>query len=290
MMVARGFSTDGTARLVAILDPLPENVGDERSIPYDEYVAGSKYSHWQDFYQISRIDQGPAPGAAPVANAEQKANKPAPAAAPVANAKQKANKADSTRGMLNFSDAIRASSDAAQTSLGTVEKILAEKDGVSGPPAALELGSPLPVIWVGLNDLKGGPGGTDAMSTLASMKTDQVVFPVRRGTEIASAVTLEKKDDHWQPVAYGNKNLTKMLIAVRNEYRDAHHLEDKDFYQVSIPALNMYFIGTGRGDNATLIPVFDDPKIGIKKGQPAKATDIMPKLVSKAKTEDELPH
>jgi hypothetical protein len=54
MMVAVGYSTIGGINYVTINDPLPQNVGDQRVITYDAYVSGSGYTHWDDYYDVTK--------------------------------------------------------------------------------------------------------------------------------------------------------------------------------------------------------------------------------------------
>jgi len=54
MMVARGYVTLEGTNYVYITDPLPVNTGDLRIIPYAAYVSGSGYTHWDDFYDITK--------------------------------------------------------------------------------------------------------------------------------------------------------------------------------------------------------------------------------------------
>lgn len=54
MMVVNGYVTAGGVNYVSILDPWSPCAGDTRIIPYDEYVMGAGYTHWDDFYQIVR--------------------------------------------------------------------------------------------------------------------------------------------------------------------------------------------------------------------------------------------
>lgn len=54
MMVAIGYSTVGGQRYVTVNDPWAPNVGDQRIITYDAYVSGNGYSHWDDYYDVTR--------------------------------------------------------------------------------------------------------------------------------------------------------------------------------------------------------------------------------------------
>ena len=54
MMVARGYVTLEGVNYVYISDPWPPNTGDLRIITYAAYVSGAGYTHWDDFYDITK--------------------------------------------------------------------------------------------------------------------------------------------------------------------------------------------------------------------------------------------
>ena len=54
MMVVTGYKVIGGQNYVSINDPWEPNVGDQRDILYSEYVDGSGYSHWTDFYDVTK--------------------------------------------------------------------------------------------------------------------------------------------------------------------------------------------------------------------------------------------
>jgi hypothetical protein len=54
MMVATAYAQIGGVNYVSISDPLPVNSGSQRFITYTAYVSGSTYTHWDDFYNITK--------------------------------------------------------------------------------------------------------------------------------------------------------------------------------------------------------------------------------------------
>jgi hypothetical protein len=53
MMVVIGYVTVDGVQYVTINDPWSPNVGDQRVITYEDYVDGSGYWHWNDYYDIT---------------------------------------------------------------------------------------------------------------------------------------------------------------------------------------------------------------------------------------------
>ena len=55
MMVVRGYTTSQGVKTLFINNPwppLPEGAGEQQIISYDEYIAGTDHTHWDDFYNI----------------------------------------------------------------------------------------------------------------------------------------------------------------------------------------------------------------------------------------------
>lgn len=54
MMVATGYKVVGGQNWVTINDPWSPNEGDQRDILYADYVSGSTYTHWRDYYDVTK--------------------------------------------------------------------------------------------------------------------------------------------------------------------------------------------------------------------------------------------
>ncbi len=54
MMVVYGYFTLEGTSYVSIKDPWPPNGGDDYILTYAAYVSGSGYTHWDDFYNITK--------------------------------------------------------------------------------------------------------------------------------------------------------------------------------------------------------------------------------------------
>ena len=56
MMVVRGYSTSPNGTKTLYINnpwpPLPSGTGEQKMISYQEYIAGSTHTHWDDFYNI----------------------------------------------------------------------------------------------------------------------------------------------------------------------------------------------------------------------------------------------
>jgi hypothetical protein len=54
MMVVKGYVSVDGSNFVYVADPWAPNVGDQRLVSYAAYVSGSGYTHWDDFYDITK--------------------------------------------------------------------------------------------------------------------------------------------------------------------------------------------------------------------------------------------
>ncbi len=54
MMVSPAYCEVGGIRFVTIDDPLPVATGSQRTITYARYVSGPGYTHWDDYYNVSK--------------------------------------------------------------------------------------------------------------------------------------------------------------------------------------------------------------------------------------------
>jgi len=54
MMVGIGYTTIDGTNWVAINDPWAPNVGDQYMRTYDQYVSGPGYTHWDDYFDVTK--------------------------------------------------------------------------------------------------------------------------------------------------------------------------------------------------------------------------------------------
>lgn len=54
MMTLIGYVTVANVNYVVINDPWAPNVGDQRIITYAAYVSGTGYTHWDDYYDVTK--------------------------------------------------------------------------------------------------------------------------------------------------------------------------------------------------------------------------------------------
>jgi hypothetical protein len=182
---------------------------------------------------------------------------------------------------LELKSAVAQSRDAARRSLDTYRKLIVEKEGPGAMSGDAKLGEPLAVVWIGLNELREPPGG-DPVRVLRN-DTNKVLYPILSADRVTSGVTFQKRGDKWEATAYGNATLTRLLVQAREKYAANNKKAISDFFAVSIPALNTHLLATKADADVTLIPVIDDPSMGLKAGVAERAKDLMPRFVEVAR-------
>jgi len=159
------------------------------------------------------------------------------------------------------SDTIRAVLDAFRDE----DTIRATLDGSAIPRRALfkRFGAGLPIVSVSTRQIVRADGNAD---TLLVDQSKAVLVPVTRGrSTVDSFLVLRDGSRGWAPGGYANTAAAALLVAERRRQ------SADDFYMVSVPSMNAFFLARGVGAQASLIPIWDDPAIGATAGQPRKA-------------------
>jgi hypothetical protein len=147
--------------------------------------------------------------------------------------------------------------------------------------SALQLGTPFPIVALGLNDLQAHDGHPPA--ALLGATTHVVLYPVTsRGAVVDSFLTI-RGPAGWAEGGYSNTTVTQLVNAYRNDYAAKHHLPVASFYLLSVPALSAFFAVAGSGPGAVLIPASDDESIHATAGIAQPAHQLLPALIDSAK-------
>ena len=134
-----------------------------------------------------------------------------------------------------------------------------------------QLGQPLDVFNIGLDQLKSYQTGANATGLLS--KTAETIYPVTVSGQVKSSVTIVQKEGGYHPSSFGNAEIIKSL----SRYRRGD-LAANDFV-VRVPALNMYFLGRKVEDRLFLTPVVEDPRLKLRPGEAVPAEIVLQDLV-----------
>lgn len=143
-----------------------------------------------------------------------------------------------------------------------------------------QLGAPLSVSNIGLEQLKQYQPGTDPAALLTL--TSETVYPVVVDGNVKSSLTIMKRDGGYAPSAFGNADVAKRL----GRYRQS---VGAGAFIVRVPALNFYFVGQRTPAGLSLTPIVSDPRLRLPEGQPAPADQVLAQLVPVARAYNGLP-
>lgn len=129
---------------------------------------------------------------------------------------------------------------------------------------ASELGSPIAVLHLGLNDINAFEG-TDPMSLLPKEVTE-VVFPVTADGAVRSSMTMQKLDGHWTPTTFGSRNTWSGVRAAQIDHAKRVGCTTEETFVVYAPALYMMYVGSETEKDLNLTTVFEHEIVGIAGG------------------------
>jgi hypothetical protein len=256
-----GYRTRRNVREVRLWDPWPASASGRggqhsRWIPYCTYrnprnVMGVDARHQFDRYNLTRISAtGPA-----------QPHRSTPKTITADDDCGPASEDGQLSASLDTPTSIRAVQDAFRND----DRIRETLDGGAIPSRALfsKFGAGLPIVSVSARQITRAEGDADI---LLVDRANSVLVPVTRGrSTIDSFLVLRDGSRGWVPGGYSNTEAAALLVAERRRQPAG------DFYLVSVPSMNAFFLAQGLGAEASLIPIWDDPAIGATAGESRKA-------------------
>jgi hypothetical protein len=252
-----GYRVRQDVREVRLWDPWPASATGQggqhsRWISYCTYrnprnVMGSEATHQFDRYNLTRITaQGPA-----------QPRRSSPQSITADDDCQAGADGPGSAGEDIPPDSLRAVHDAFRDE----ERIRETLDGRAIPRRALfkRFAAGLPIVSVSARQIVRAEG--DA-GTLLVDSANSVLIPVTRGrSTVDSFLVLRDGRRGWTPGGYANTAAAALLVAERRRQSGG------DFYMVSVPSMNAYFLAQGVGSQASLIPIWNDAAIGARAGE-----------------------
>lgn len=149
------------------------------------------------------------------------------------------------------------------------------------------LGSPIPVTFVQLDELREYSEGQDPAALLHSV--NQVFVPVVIGGQVRSSILMERSDDGWRAVSFGAPNLARLISESRAAAARDTNADMATMSAVQVGALGRYYIASLSEDRLMLTAVTDDPELQIKAGETRLASEVFARLAPIARAYNELP-
>lgn len=148
--------------------------------------------------------------------------------------------------------------------------------------ADTKLGNPYPIVFVELEKLKQWQPGDDPKNLSDLLEpTDQVIYPLIVGNKVKSSLTVTQIGAGWRTTEWGAKERIRLLNAALDNARVA-----ESNFLVTIPALNLDFLGDMTDGPFRVIPIRDDPRYRLMRTESVSAKDLFIKLLPEAKAHD----
>lgn len=185
------------------------------------------------------------------------------------------------------------SKSAANASLVKLGKLVTDKNalkmGFTAPADAKksQLDTPLSGFMVRLDALRAYQEGDDPMKLLQS--TGQIIYPLRVEGSVRSSVTLKKQGSEWRAVSFGSPLRAKSLNGARAAVVKRDRRQAAEFFEVTIPALNLNFVGHVADGKLMLTSVADVDMYDLKSTGTQPAKKVFLRLKPEAERHDGLP-
>lgn len=253
MMVVNGYKTWGPFSWVHVLDPWAPCNGDSYYITYDAFVDGSGYSHWTDYYNITKT----VPGAMKMAPKPLLAQLPQTPDEPVYIARNLVDE-------KNFR----------QFGFNSVQEAADATPGI-----------PFQEFVVRLDELKKYQANPNSLIR----PTQRLVYPLMVSGQVRSALTRVKSGTQERTESLGGANFIRLLSQVRTTAARSSGLSTEKHFLVKIPALQMFFVGYRVGNQLMLAPAMDDSRFEFRNGVGMPAARVFKLLAPEANRHDGSP-
>jgi hypothetical protein len=142
--------------------------------------------------------------------------------------------------------------------------------------ASAALAEPLPMLMVGLNDLRAYQTGDDPRPLLRDEGT--VMYPVTVGGEVRSSVILRKVSGDWKATQFGRSNLASFAHAGRERLASARRVAEAGVSLVEIPTMSARMLEHEENGVPMLTSLLDVPHTDLRAGVTLPAAEVFAKL------------
>lgn len=151
--------------------------------------------------------------------------------------------------------------------------------GIDGTTAdGMGLGEAVPVFALTMQAVADVAGG----KTLEDVAVNnEVVFPVMtRERNGASILSVSRFQNGWRQDQVGRPALAQALVTVRSADAERNKRSTADYFAVEVPAARKMFLGRGVGLDARLIPLENDARLKLARGEATPVRVVMQNLLS----------
>jgi|GEM_PF-657894 len=261
MMIVIGYAIIGDAKYVVIHDPWPPNVGATKTILYDDFVSGPKYTHWDDFYNIRSND----------------------------------NPSGGTFGMGEYPGQIvelfPGQREATISVFGAASKLLSEISGPGHTPGVLNRSCAIAYVrldeLVNLASVPGSPDlGAAVQPLLLGKRPSSIVYSSSSG---GPEITVVQNSDssEWRTSGFSTPDLFDRLGKVDIDAPGSS--EATSYAIISIPAVNQQFVVLPQDGGPLFRALVDDPVCNFRTNESLTGVELLKRLVVAAQRHDGQP-
>jgi hypothetical protein len=149
---------------------------------------------------------------------------------------------------------------------------------------AAELGRPLPLVVIHLNELQNYKPGDDPYPLMHMVH--RVIYPVLVKGQVRSGVEVHQKDGKWQPTSFGLADSVRRYSIARE--RHAAGDQSASYFLVKVQSLNQTYLGHETEKGLRLVHVRDQA-VEKHKLEAQPAAEVLAGLVQAAKEHDGQP-
>lgn len=157
----------------------------------------------------------------------------------------------------------------------------------SAEVASATLGVPIQELMVRLDQLRAYRSDQSPMPLLQS--NERVIFPVLVNNTTRSSLTLSRQGSQWTVHSFGAPSYTRGLDALRAELAQRDAVPANSYFEVSVPTLNVAFLGRIRAGEVFLTPLATDTRFGFVRGSTIPARQAFGRMVAAAQAHNGLP-
>ncbi|MBY0359895.1 MAG: hypothetical protein K2W82_17965 [Candidatus Obscuribacterales bacterium] len=139
----------------------------------------------------------------------------------------------------------------------------------------LTLKKPLVNYFVGLDAVRAWTPGTDIIPLLDPLP--ELRYPVSNGTVICAYVKISFYNERWQWSETGS-TMGVLYTNLRTKLTVQTGLPEEDFFIVSVPGLNKYYLGFRQKGELYLASVLEDRTLGFAVDVPLPAQQVFEKV------------
>jgi hypothetical protein len=139
-----------------------------------------------------------------------------------------------------------------------------------------QIEQPIPIFMVPLDRLRQYKSGGNPADLL--LRTNEIRVPLTVSGQVRSSMTLRQTQGGWEVARIGRPQLTKELLGAIKPPAPAAQAPGDAFFEVTIPALNLEFVGRREDTRVLLTSLVSEPLYELQAGETLDARQVFDHL------------